>query len=66
VYKTLLDNQVLFPVHGIFLDMLSYALPSDGPAKANVDFRGRTAALSGPHPSTGIFASAMNVRRNQA
>jgi len=55
-----IDNQVLFPVHGIFLDMLSYALPSDGPAKANIDFRGRTAALSGPHPSTGIFGSAMN------
>jgi hypothetical protein len=55
-------NQILFPVHGILLDMVCYAMPCQGPAKTGLDFRARkVATAASSYPSSHIYTSAMKV-----
>jgi len=56
------ESQILFPVHGILLDMVCYAMPCEGPAKTGLDFRARkVATAASSYPSSHIYTSAMKV-----
>ncbi|KAI8584724.1 hypothetical protein K450DRAFT_217711 [Umbelopsis ramanniana AG] len=62
-HENSIDGRILFPVHGIFLDMLCYAAPYPPLSKANSDFRGRkrtaTDTIERSRTAVDIYGSAM-------
>ncbi|KAH8553534.1 hypothetical protein BGW37DRAFT_518481 [Umbelopsis sp. PMI_123] len=58
-----IDSQILFPVHGMILDMMSYALPCPSLFKPNTDFRGRKVTskdiMEDGRDVVGVYASAL-------